>query len=190
METVMTAMPKCIVHCAAYTNVGKAESEWEQCYRVNAVGTHNMVSVAKAIDAEFVYLSTDYVFDGQRGGYAPSDIPHPVNWYATTKLLGEVYAQGYKRHRIIRTSFKPSPWKHAKAVEDMWTSADYVDVIAPLIDRVIGGIVAGTDLRRIIHVGTERKTMLDLARRRTPTVEPITRAEISVRLPWDTSLKD
>ncbi|HOP79966.1 MAG TPA: NAD(P)-dependent oxidoreductase [Armatimonadota bacterium] len=193
IEVVKSANPSAIYHCAAYTNVTAAETDWKRCYEVNAIGTHNMVEAAKAVGAVFIYMSTDYVFDGDQEpggpGYKPDDIPHPINWYATTKLIGEVYTQAYPDYYIIRTSFKRSPWEHPKAVADMWTTADYVDVIAPLIDKTIGRIIEGKPLPgRIIHLGTPRKSILELARRRSPDIEAITRADVSVRLPVDTSL--
>lgn len=192
-QIVRGAKPDVIFHAAAYTNVAKAETEWKRCYEVNALGTRNMVAAAREVGATFVYMSTDYVFDGDlppgSPGYAPDDIPHPINWYSTTKLIGEIYTQAYPDHWIIRTSFKRSPWEHPKAVADMWTSGDYVDVIAPLIDRTVGRIAARQALPgRIIHLGTGRKSILELARRRTPGIQAITRADVSVRLPVDTSL--
>lgn len=193
IETVARATPEFIFHIAAYTNVAKAETDWKRCYEVNAIGTRNMIIAAMEIGATFIYMSTDYVFDGDQspdsGGYKPDDIPHPINWYSTTKLIGEVYTQGYPDHYIIRSSFKSSPWEHPKAVTDMWTTADYLDVIAPLIDKTIGRIVDGLPLPgRIIHLGTPRKSIYELAKRRSPNIEAITRADVSVRLPIDTSL--
>lgn len=192
-EVVGQAKPDHIFHIAAYTNVAKAETDWERCYMVNAVGTKNMVIAAKEVGATFIYMSTDYVFDGDREpggpGYTPEDVPHPVNWYSTTKLMGEIYAQSHPNYYIIRSSFKKSPWEHPKAVADMWTTADYLDVIAVLIDKTVGRIVNNEPLPgRIIHLGTPRKSILDLARRRSPEIESMTRADVSVKLPVDTSL--
>lgn len=192
-EVVRKAKPDHIFHIAAYTNVAKAEIEWAKCYKINAIGTRNMAAVAEEVGATFIYMSTDYVFDGDQEpggtGYKPDDIPHPINWYSTTKLMGEIYAQAHPDYYIIRSSFKKSPWEHPKAVSDMWTTADYLDVIAPLIDKAIGRIVDKKPLPgRIIQLGTPRKSILELARRRSPEIEEITRADVSVRLPIDTSL--
>ncbi len=193
IEVVTSARPKFIYHAAAYTNVASAETDWKRCYEVNALGTKNMVDAAKEVGAVFIYQSTDYIFDGDQTpggpGYKPDDIPHPINWYATTKFAGELFTEAYPEHYIIRTSFKKSPWEHPQAVSDMWTTADYVDVIAELIDRTIGRIVDGKPLPgRVIHLGTERKSILELARRKNPDIKAITRADVPVRLPVDTSL--
>jgi len=192
-DVVKNTKPNFVLHCAAYTDVAQAETDWQRCYKVNAFGTRNVAEAAKSIGATLIYMSTDYVFDGEQSqtspGYKPDDIPHPINWYATTKLIGEIYTQLCPDYYIIRTSFKRSPWKHPKAVIDMWTSGDYVDIIAPLIDKAIGKIVDGEIMPcRILHIGTGRKTLFELAQRRTPNVEAVTRAEIGVRLPKDTTL--
>lgn len=194
LEVLRDVRPDFVFHIAAYTNVAKAEIEWKRCYEVNALGTRNMVEAAKDVGATFIYMSTDYVFDGEQQpggpGYAPDDIPHPTNWYSTTKLIGEIFTQSHPDYYIIRSSFKKFPWEHPKAVADMWTTADYVDVIAGLIDKTIGRIVNAEPLPgRIIHLGTPRKSILDLARSRNPGIEAITRADVPVRLPVDTSLQ-
>jgi dTDP-4-dehydrorhamnose reductase len=183
MRYILDLEPELIVHCAGYTNVAKAETEIEQCYQVNAIGTRNVVAAAVAVGAKLVYLSTDYVFDGERGGYTPADTPHPIGWYATTKLLGEAYAH---RHHIVRTSFKRRPWEHPVAVKDLWTSADYIDVIGPMIDTEIGAVLAGRP-PEITHIGTSRKTILELARKSRPNIPAIRRADVAVRLPRDIS---
>lgn len=183
MRYIVDLEPELIVHCAGYTNVANAETEIEQCYRANVLGTRNVVAAAVAVGAKLVYLSTDYVFDGERGGYTPDDTPHPTGWYAKTKLLGEAYAH---RHHIIRTSFKRRPWEHPAAIKDMWTSADYIDVIGPLLDAEIGAVLAGRP-PGITHIGTSRKTILELARKSRPNIPAIRRADLAVKLPRDVS---
>ncbi|WP_353625911.1 sugar nucleotide-binding protein [Bacillus sp. JCM 19041] len=63
-ETIAAEKPDVIIHCAAYTNVDQAEAEPTEAFKVNVVGTRNLVSAARIIGAKFVYVSTDYVFDG------------------------------------------------------------------------------------------------------------------------------
>lgn len=57
--------PECVIHCAAYTAVDKAEDEQELCYKVNVNGTENIAKACKSIDAKMIYISTDYVFNGK-----------------------------------------------------------------------------------------------------------------------------
>ncbi|MDD3140825.1 MAG: dTDP-4-dehydrorhamnose reductase, partial [Lachnospiraceae bacterium] len=85
--------PDVVVHCAAWTAVDLAEEEDKKdlVYQVNVIGTQNIAAVCKELDCKMIYLSTDYVFDGWgETPWQPDDINyHPINYYGTTKLLGE-----------------------------------------------------------------------------------------------------
>ena len=71
-----------IIHAAANTNVDGCELEPENCYRVNALGTRNVVVAADKVKAKLVYISTDYVFDGTaQRPYIEFDLPNPINVY-------------------------------------------------------------------------------------------------------------
>jgi len=89
-QVVKQIKPQVIIHCAAYTLVDKAESEKELCYKTNVEGTRNLVRAAKELEIDFLYFSTDYVFDGTKtGSYETNDLPNPINYYGLTKYLGE-----------------------------------------------------------------------------------------------------
>ncbi len=177
--------PEVVLHLAAYTDVARAEREREACWRVNVEGTR---ALARRAPGWFVHLSTDYVFDGERGMYREEDLPNPKNFYALSKTVGEEAARQAPRPLIVRTSFKTAPWPYPRAFVDQFTSADYVDVIArellvllQHLDRVPGEV-------EVLHIATERKSIYDLARRRTPGVQPMRRAEAPVYIPPDVSL--
>lgn len=175
--------PDVLVHCAAYTDVTKAEQEKETCYNINVIGTENLLRYFSG--KKFVYISTDYVFDGERGNYSEDDVPNPVNFYSLTKLLGEVATRQYPRTLIIRTSFKADgPWPYPEAFVDQWTSADFVSDRAPQIARA----ALMPDLFGIIHIGGERKTVFLLAQKTTPDVREKSINDVPVRLPRDVSL--
>lgn len=101
--------PTVIYHCAAYTAVDKAEDEGKELnYLVNVEGTRNVALAAKQVGAIFVYISTDYVFDGKKQGYkyTTEDKPNPQNEYGKAKLAGEEVVQELlERYFIIRTSW-------------------------------------------------------------------------------------
>jgi dTDP-4-dehydrorhamnose reductase len=89
-EVVKKIKPDVIIHCAAYTAVDKAEEDKVNCYKVNVDGTRNLAFIAKDLKIEFIYFSTDYVFDGTKPApYEVSDFPNPINYYGLTKYLGE-----------------------------------------------------------------------------------------------------
>jgi dTDP-4-dehydrorhamnose reductase len=89
-EVVKSIKPQVIIHCAAYTAVDKAEEDKLNCYKVNVEGTRNLSMIAKELNIELIYFSTDYVFDGTKAEpYEINDIPNPINYYGLTKYLGE-----------------------------------------------------------------------------------------------------
>jgi len=104
--------PEIVIHIAAYTDVDGCELDKEKAFAVNAEGTKHVALAASKCDAKMVYLSTDYVFDGEkREPYSESDPPHPLNVYGHSKLKGEQYVQeGVKDSLIIRTQWLYGPF--------------------------------------------------------------------------------
>ena len=83
-----------IIHCAAYTAVDAAEDNEELVTRINADGTKNIAEVAKALDISMMYISTDYVFDGEgERPWEPDDKRAPLNVYGMAKYKGELYVE-------------------------------------------------------------------------------------------------
>lgn len=157
-----------IVHCAAFTDVEGAETSQMKCFEVNVIGTLNLLEAYPKVP--FVYISSEYA-------------KTPVNFYAMTKKVGEVMAEYHKPSLIIRTLFKPRPWRYPKAFVDAYTEGDYVDVIAPLIKKEILSWDRKTN--KLVYVGTGRKTIFELAKQ-TRDVEPISVDDIKgVSIPKD-----
>ncbi|MEZ0348756.1 MAG: NAD(P)-dependent oxidoreductase [Thermus sp.] len=179
--------PEVVVHAAAYTDVASAERERALCWQINVEGTKNLVEAAWRRKVFFIHISTDYVFEGTRGMYREDDTPGPVrNYYALTKLVAESLVRLLPRHLVIRTSFRPNTWPYPVAFTDLYTSQDYLDVIAP---EIALAILRHEDIPyTTLHIATERKSAYDLARRRNPHVRPGSRLEADVALPEDISL--
>lgn len=98
--------PAAVLHCAAYTSVDGAEAEPDAARRVNVDGTANVALSAAHVGARFVYVSTDYVFDGAAGKpYAPDADTNPLSVYGRTKLEGEHAAKLARDTVIARTSW-------------------------------------------------------------------------------------
>ena len=99
--------PDAVIHCAAYTNVDGAESDADGAFRVNVVGAQNIAAGCLATGARMVYVSTDYVFDGQsQMPYRECDQTNPQSVYGSTKLQGEqIVKEILGRHYIIRTAW-------------------------------------------------------------------------------------
>ena len=80
-----------VIHCAAYTAVDAAEDNADLCRRINGEGTRNVAQACKEADTKLMYISTDYVFDGQgTRPWEPDDERHPLNVYGQTKYEGEL----------------------------------------------------------------------------------------------------
>lgn len=98
--------PDVIFHCAAYTNVDGAESNQEICHKVNVEGTRNLVNAAAKVEAKIIYISTDYVFDGESADpYEVDAKTGPQSVYGRTKLDGEEVVREYLKHFIVRTAW-------------------------------------------------------------------------------------
>lgn len=90
-RVIRDAAPDAVIHCAAYTAVDAAEDNAELCRRVNADGTANIAGVCRDMDIPMMYISTDYVFDGQgTRPWEPDDERDPLNVYGQTKYEGEL----------------------------------------------------------------------------------------------------
>ncbi len=99
-----------VVHLAAFTDVSRAFTETGDqsgdCYRVNVVGTENVVRACREHGLHLIYASTDFVFDGRKdGAYTEHDAPHPIEWYGRTKLLAEEAVRATPSWTIVRTGF-------------------------------------------------------------------------------------
>jgi dTDP-4-dehydrorhamnose reductase len=88
-EVITKIKPNLVIHCAAVTNVDFCEDNKEICYKVNVDATKYLSEICKKLDIVLVYISTDFIFDGEKGNYREEDKPNPLGVYAESKLLGE-----------------------------------------------------------------------------------------------------
>lgn len=107
VNKIKTIKPDFVIHAAAFTNVDLCESEPEEAYRVNGIGTRNVAIACEEIKCPVVYISSDYVFDGTKGKpYCEWDQTNPINQYGLSKRLGEMFVASLtNRFYIIRTSW-------------------------------------------------------------------------------------
>ena len=166
-----------VLHLAAYVDVVGAERDRTLVYDTNVNGARNVARNAKTL-----YVSTDYVFDGEKGNYSEEDEVNPLQYYGWSKYLGEraVLNEGGK---VLRLSFKPRPYKHPKVPKEMYFSGGYVDEMAQEIKWAMEHY---EELPPLTHVGFKRVSLLEFARR-TREVEPMSIKDIAVPIPRDTS---
>lgn len=126
-----------VIHCAAYTAVDKAEDDYITCFEANCTGTLNLAECAKERDIKFIYISTDYVFDGEGAEPFETDsLPDPVNTYGKSKLMGEEAVKGLcKKHFIVRTSWVFGE-KNTNFINTMLKLSEGRDFVKVVCDQV------------------------------------------------------
>ena len=182
-----------VILSAAYTNSGSSNKEHSVVNKINIDGPRNLIkcinsySLLTGYNPKIIYISSDYVFKGDRGHYSYNETTFPVpnNYYAYSKAVAEEIIKTYSNYLIIRTSFCDNYiWKYEKAFVDKYTSADKVSIIAPMIANCICNFD-----EKIAHIGTERKSVYELAKTINKEVQSISRSSFpDVGIPYDTSL--
>ncbi|CAN7184183.1 dTDP-4-dehydrorhamnose reductase [Rossellomorea sp. LjRoot5] len=146
--------PDVIIHCAAYTEVDKAEDDREKCWEVNVNGTKNLVDATRGINSKFMYISTDYVYEGVgKVPYVESDNPNPHCYYGLTKYEGEKVVQsaignffivriswvfGIKGNNFIKTMLRLAEARQElNVVGDQYGSPTYTVDLARLLLEII-----------------------------------------------------
>lgn len=181
-QVIGDCKPDIMIHAAAIKDNRFIEKNPISAIHTNIVGTANVASICIARNIRLVYISTDYIYEGDRGNYKETDPIKPFNLYAWTKLGGECSVVAVPNHLIIRTSFGAKEFPYTEAFTDKWTSKDYVSVIAPMILEA-----ALSPLTGVLNIGTDRKTLYQFAYE-CKDVLPIKISDTNFNTPYDTSL--
>jgi dTDP-4-dehydrorhamnose reductase len=164
--------PEVVLHMAALTGIRECE-DTENAWSTNVIGTQNIVEACLQYCPEtyFVYVSTACVFYGDTGLYNENSVPHPKNYYALTKLIGEFVVKRMQHHTIARTNFvAKEKWKYPKAFADRYGTYLFADGVALGLKEVIDARLEG-----VVHITGDRKmSMYELAKITTPDVQPMT----------------
>jgi dTDP-4-dehydrorhamnose reductase len=140
-EAFKRVKPDVVVHAATLTDVDKCELNKEFAWKINVEGTRNIAESAKNTGSFLIYISTDYVFNGEKGWYTELDKPDPINHYGLTKLKAEELVKAQDEYFIARPSviYGSTPaagkvnfalWlietlrkeEHVKIVTDQWNT--------------------------------------------------------------------
>ena len=107
IQEIEKITPDVVIHCAAYTKVDMAEVEQEECQKINVDGTNNIVQACKKINCTLLFVSSDYIFDGEKEGfYEIDDSPNPISFYGKTKLDAEAIIKStLNKFFIVRISW-------------------------------------------------------------------------------------
>lgn len=169
-QAVSTSDAKLVLHLSAKTDVDRCESDKQlqsegEAWRVNVVGTENILFACQKYNKKLIFISTDFVFDGETMpsvGYKETDNPHPVNWYGETKFQAEElvkkasipwvivrisypYRESFEKNDFVRAIVKKlSNGQKVQAVIDHLFSPTYIDDIAfalrELVEKSATGI--------------------------------------------------
>jgi dTDP-4-dehydrorhamnose reductase len=174
-----------LLHCAAFTSPLKINENPLKAIDINIIGTANIVKLCMKYNMKVIYISTDYVFDGEKGNYNEEDPVNPVNKYGWSKLGGETSVRMYWKSLIIRLSFGPKIFPYESAFIDQWTSREGVDKVAQKIVKLLSKEIYG-----IIHIGQNAQTVYDYAKSLDPSkdIKKTLIKNISVMMPKNTSL--
>lgn len=205
------ARPDAVLHAGAAARVADCHREPEQARRVNVDGTARLMGMAEQARARFVLVSTDLVFDGERGNYREDDAPVPLSVYGRTKLEAEQVVLGRPRAAVARCSLMFGPnlcgrpgffdqmaaalraGKSLDLFEDEWRTPLSLRAAAQALLAL-----ARSDVTGLLHLGgPERLSRLDMGRRlaeflgiTAPHIIPVSRNSVPAAepRPRDTSL--
>lgn len=162
-EAFRRVKPDVVVHAATLTDVDKCELNKELAWKINVEGTKNIVEAANNTDSFLIYVSTDYVFNGEKGNYNESDDPAPINYYGLTKLKAEEIVKTRAEYLIARPSviYGSTPaagkvnfalWlietlqkgEHVKIITDQWNTPTLNTNLAEMTLEIVERRLAGT----------------------------------------------
>lgn len=170
-----------IINCIADTNTYATQKE--NHWNVNYKGAADIVDFCNKWDIKLIHISSDSVYANCPTPQSEEGIPqHLGTYYSYTKLLADGYVElKSNNYLILKGTHKPSPFPFPGGWIDQIGNFDYVDTIAKIIIKLINNDATG-----IYNVGTELKTMFDLAKQTNPNVIPIIKQ--SQNIPSDVSM--
>lgn len=154
-------VPNILINCSGYNFVDKAESNSDECYRINSLAVEFLSAACNKYETKMIHFSSDYVFDGEKKEpYKEDDDTNPLGVYGKSKLAGEIAVQKASNHMVIRTAWlfgingknfvdvivsKLKRGKSFKVVSDQFGcptySVDLSNAIKRLVDKEFAGLI-------------------------------------------------
>ena len=165
---VESVNPHVVVHTAAMTNADECERKKDEAWQINVVATDHLAQACQQAGSKLIYISTDLVFDGQKGGYSEEDTPNPLSYYGQTKLEAERLLTRYDLSYCSIRSALMYGWniRSGKVCHTEWMlralkAGQYVDLFADqyrspiLVNNLCEAIldICHKDLQGIYHIG-------------------------------------
>ena len=159
--------PKYLIHLAGLSRpMHLHDTNIEKSIDLNIIGTANITKICSQLKIKLIYISTSYVYPGNKGNYKETDPIYPINNYALSKMGGEASVRMYTNSLTIRASMTEKPFIHNQAFSDFVTNFIYHDDFAKLLFRVI-------DKKGIINLGGKSQTVYNFAKSENIKVKKI-----------------
>ena len=151
---IKTYSPDIVLHLAAFVDTVGCEENIEKAIDTNIIGTINLVKSCLDIKCKFIYVSSEYVFKGDKGNYSVNDKQNPINVYGKTKSASEYIVSILSNYQIIRAPFIKT--KYPKVYTNQYCSRYFIEDVA---ERIFDNIINNND--KIIHIANEKKSLYD-----------------------------
>tara|TARA_B100001057_G_scaffold200063_1_gene200765 strand:+ start:4280 stop:5002 length:723 start_codon:yes stop_codon:yes gene_type:complete len=159
--------PKYLIHLAGLSRpMHLHDTNIEKSIDLNIIGTANITKICSQLKIKLIYISTSYVYPGNKGNYKETDPIYPINNYALSKMGGEASVRMYTNSLTIRASMTEKPFIHNQAFSDFVTNFIYHEDFAKLLFRVI-------DKKGIINLGGKSQTVYNFAKSKNIKVKKI-----------------
>jgi dTDP-4-dehydrorhamnose reductase len=174
--------PDVVIHLAAFVDTFGCEKDIQKALDINVIGTINMVKACSNIKCKFVYVSSEYVFGGNKGNYTIDDKLDPINVYGKTKAASEYIVSVLSNYQIIRAPFIKQVYP--KVFSDQYCSRYFLDEI---VEKISNNIFNNSS--KLVHIASERMSLYELYVKKGIKADPILIDEEQLKIiPHDTSL--
>ena len=147
------------------------DSDISKSIDLNIIGTANITKICVELNIKLIFISTSYVYPGEKGNYRECDPIKPINNYGLSKMGGEAAVQMYKNSLIIRASMTEKPFVHKEAFNDFITNFIYHEDIVNIILKTI-------DQKGILNVGGKSQSVYNFAKSKNVKVKKISAKKV------------
>ena len=164
---LITNKPKYLIHAAALSRpMSLHDKNISKSIDLNIIGTSNITKICSELKIKLIFISTSYVYPGEKGNYKESDAINPINNYGLSKMGGEAAVRMYKNSLIIRASMTEKPFVHKKAFFDFITNFAYHEDIVEIILKTL-------DQKGILNIGGKSQSVFSFAQSKNINVKKI-----------------
>ena len=175
--------PKILIHAAGLSRPMKIhQKDIIQSISKNIIGTCNLVKICSVYKIKVIYLSTNYVYPGNKGSYKEKDPLLPYNNYAWSKLGGECAVQMYKNSLIIRLCMTEKPFIHKYAFKDLITNFIFHEDVVKIFPKIL-------KLKGIINLGGKSQSVYNFAKKYNKDIKGIKHSKLlKIKIPLNHSM--